>query len=137
MSLAKVIDFNLMNDDRGGLIALEGNRNIPFDIKRVYCIFGVSSGVERGYHAHHELMQVVVCLSGACTFVLDDGKNKEEVTLNSRSKGLLIDKKLWRVMKNFTSDCVLMVLASDYFDEKDYIRNYDEFIKIVKNDTFS
>ncbi len=134
MSLVKFIDFKVMGDHRGNLISLEGNKNIPFDIKRVYYIFDNIADVERGFHAHHNLKQVVICMHGECTFVLDNGITREEVVLNSKTQGLYIEDFIWREMKAFSPEAVLMVLASEHYDENDYIRNYEEF-KRLKNDS--
>lgn len=127
-----MIDFKIMGDERGNLISLEGNKNIPFDIKRIYYIFDTLQGVERGFHAHRNLKQVVVCMSGSCTFTLDDGKTREEVVLNNKSQGLFIEGFVWREIKNFSPDAVLVVLASEHYDEKDYIRNYEDFLRMKK-----
>lgn len=127
----KLIDFPPLGDDRGSLVALEANKTIPFDIKRVYYIFGTKPGVARGFHAHKALKQVAVCVSGSCRMLLDDGKQKAEVLLDSPVKGLVIDSFVWHEMHDFTPDCVLLVLASEHYDESDYIRNYDDFIKAV------
>jgi len=132
LSLIKTIILNYLGDGRGSLIALEGNKNVPFDIKRVYCIFGTKEGVSRGFHAHRNLKQIAVCIRGSCRFVLDDGMKKEEVILDSATKGLLIEDLIWREMHDFSHDCVLMVLASEHYDESDYIRDYSEFIKEIK-----
>lgn len=112
MSLIKMVDFQVLGDDRGSLVALETGREIPFDVKRVYYIFGTNPGVARGFHAHKALRQVAVCVSGSCRFVLDNGKRKEEVMLASPNSGLLIEHMIWREMHDFSEDCVLMVLAS-------------------------
>jgi dTDP-4-dehydrorhamnose 3,5-epimerase-like enzyme len=133
MKLGKLINFEVKGDERGSLIALESNKNIPFEIKRVYYIYGTKKGVRRGFHAHKNLRQVAVCVSGSCKFLLDDGENKEIILLDSPDKGLFIDKMIWREMFDFSDDCVLMVLASDYYDESDYIRNYEEFLRLVNN----
>lgn len=125
----RLLDFKTLGDDRGSLIALEENYNAPFDIKRVYYIFDTKEGVIRGYHAHINLKQIAIAVKGNCTFVLDDGKTREEVILNNPNKGLLIEGLIWREMKDFSPDCVLVVLASEHYDESDYIRNYDEFLK--------
>lgn len=129
MSLIKIIEFDLLGDERGSLISLEQNKNIPFDIKRVYYIFGTAQDVARGFHAHKNLQQVAICVKGSCRFILDDGQCRESVFMDSPSVGLYIDNSKWRVMHDFSEDCVLMVLASDYYDEADYIRDYDEFKK--------
>ncbi len=128
---AEMIEFDIMGDARGSLIALEENHNTPFDIKRVYYIFGTKENVRRGYHAHKDLKQIAVCVSGSCKFLLDDGYNKEYITLNSPDQGLLIEGLLWREMYDFSADCVLMVIASDYYNESDYIRDYTQFLKEV------
>ena len=133
MSLIKTISFKPLGDERGSLVALEGNKSVPFDIKRVYYIFGTKEGVSRGFHAHQNLKQVAVCVTGSCRFVLDNGKQREEVVLDKSTTGLLIEDLTWREMHDFSPDCVLMVLASEYYDESDYIRDYEEFLKIVNN----
>ena len=134
MTLIQTIDFNLIGDERGSLISLEQQKDIPFVIQRIYYIFDTKENVSRGYHAHKELEQVAVCVKGSCRFILDDGKNREEYVLNSPSKGLYIDNNKWREMHDFSKDCVLMVLASKYYDEADYIRDYAEFLKGVGNE---
>lgn len=121
-----------MGDERGSLIALEENHNVPFDVKRVYYIFETKAGVRRGFHAHKNLKQIAICITGSCIFHLDDGQCKKDILLNSPTQGLFIDGLIWREMYDFSRDCVLMVLADSYFDDKDYIRNYDDFLKIVK-----
>ncbi|ELJ8486938.1 sugar 3,4-ketoisomerase [Vibrio cholerae] len=131
MSLVKWIDFPCLGDERGNLVALEGMKNIPFAIKRIYCIFDTKQGVVRGLHAHKALKQVAIALKGSCRFVLDDGINKEEIILDCPTKGILIDSCLWREMHDFSDDCVLMVLASEHYDESDYIRDYSEFLECV------
>jgi len=133
MTLATILEFKSNGDDRGSLVALESYKNIPFDIKRVYYIFDTKSGVVRGLHAHKELLQVMVCLKGSCRVMLDNGSTKEKVVLDSPNKGLLIDSMMWREMHDFSADCVLMVLANEYYDESDYIRDYDAFLKQVNS----
>ena len=133
MSLIKTINFKPLGDERGSLVALEGNKSVPFDIKRVYYIFGTKEGVSRGFHAHRNLKQVAVCVTGSCRFVLDNGKQREEVVLDKSTTGLLINDLTWREMYDFSPDCVLMVLASEHYDESDYIRDYQEFLKAVNN----
>lgn len=131
----RTIDFKIMGDNRGSLIALEGTYDVPFNIKRVYYIFDTKTKVRRGYHAHKNLKQLCICTSGSCKFLLNDGKNKQTVKLNSPTKGLFIEGLIWREMFEFSDDCVLMVLASEYYEESDYIRDYDEFLKELSNDT--
>lgn len=127
----KLIDMDIHGDNRGKLIAIEGTKNIPFDIKRVYYIYDTIPEESRGFHAHKTLEQLIVAIDGACQFVLDDGKTREKVWLNSPNKALYIGKNMWREMKHFSYGCKLMVLASEYYDEKEYIRSYEEFLKEV------
>jgi dTDP-4-dehydrorhamnose 3,5-epimerase-like enzyme len=134
MIVKKIINFETKGDKNGSLVALEENKNIPFDIKRVYYIFGTKEGFRRGYHAHKNLKQVLVCVSGSCKILLDDGFSKEEIELNLPNQGLMIESVIWREMFDFSPDCVLMVLADNYYDENDYIRDYDNFIEYIKND---
>lgn len=116
-------------DDRGSLVALEEENNIPFSIKRVYYIFDTKEGVRRGFHAHKKLKQVAIAVKGSCRFLLDDGTERIEVVLDNPAQGLLIDSCIWHEMYDFSSDCVLMVLADCHYDENDYIRDYDDFLK--------
>ncbi|MGC9402635.1 sugar 3,4-ketoisomerase [Vibrio genomosp. F10 str. 9ZC157] len=129
--MIKTLEFNVLGDERGSLVSLEENGNIPFNIRRVYYIFDTETEVSRGFHAHRELEQIAVCLKGRCRFVLDDGHTREEVWLDSPNKGLYINNNKWREMHDFSDDCVLMVLASNVYDESDYIRDYEEFLKEV------
>lgn len=131
MSLIKLIEFPELGDERGALVALEANKNIPFDIKRLYYIFDTKAGVARGFHAHKALKQVAVCVRGRCKMVLDDGKVREEVWLDSPGRGLLIEEMIWREMHEFSEDCVLLVIANELYDEADYIRSYTEFKELI------
>ncbi|AGM44885.1 sugar 3,4-ketoisomerase [Aeromonas dhakensis] len=137
MNLIKLIDFPILGDERGGLVALEANRCVPFDIKRVYYIYDTTAGVTRGFHAHKTLKQVAVVVHGSCRFVLDDGNNRVEVLLNNPGQGLLIESFMWREMHDFSHDCVLMVLADQVYDEADYIRDYSQFVEVAKNRVYS
>ena len=132
MSLIQIVSFPPLGDDRGSLVALEALKTVPFEIKRVYYIFGTKDKVSRGFHAHRNIKQVVVCVTGSCRFVIDDGVSREEVLLNSPTKGLFIENFIWREMHDFSPDCVLLVLASEYYKENDYIRDYQEFLRITK-----
>ena len=127
----KLIEFKSFVDDRGSLIAIEKGNNSPFEIKRVYYIFNNLNGVERGSHAHINLRQIAIAIAGSCTFILDDGRKREEISLNSPSKGLLIEGLIWREMKSFSKDCVLVVLASEPYNEDDYIRDYEDFLDMA------
>lgn len=130
---AKMIQFQIHGDERGSLVALEENKNIPFTVKRVYYMYGTKEGVHRGFHAHKSLKQVLFCPIGACTVMLDSGYERINVRLDKPTEGLVIEPNVWREMYDFTQDAVLMVLASEYYDESDYIRNYDEFIEYIKS----
>ena len=108
----KLINMQVFGDDRGKLISVEGNKNVPFDIKRVYWIYDTLPDQNRGCHAHKDLEQIIVAMDGACQFVLDDGKTREKVWLNRPDKGLYIGPNMWREMKHFSYGCKLMVLAN-------------------------
>lgn len=131
MSIIKLIDFTSLGDERGDLVSLEAKKEIPFDIKRVYYLFGTESCVSRGFHAHKNLQQMAICVKGSCTFILDDGNIREKVVLNSPLKGLYIDSMKWREMHDFSDDCVLIVLASSIYEEADYIRDYEDFLCLI------
>lgn len=128
----KIIDLDIKGDERGSLIALEDNSNIPFKIKRVYYIFDTKRGVRRGLHAHRKLKQFIICVSGSCKILLDNGERRENIYLNTPTKGILLDSLIWREMYDFSRDCVLVVLASEYYDRDDYISDYQSFLKEVK-----
>lgn len=128
----KTYRFRSNGDDRGQLVALEELKNIPFDIKRVYYIYNTIAGVTRGKHAHRKLQQILICVSGSCRIRLDDGYEKKEILLDDPTLGLYISNDTWREMYDFTPDAVLLVLASEYYNVDDYIRDYDEFLKTVK-----
>ncbi len=132
MSIIQLIDFEIKGDNRGQLVALEAMKNIPFDIKRVYYMTGLDSQYPRGFHAHRALKQVAICLNGSCRFILDNGFSREEILLGTPAKGLLIPSMVWREMHDFTENCVLMVLASEYYDESDYIRSFEAFKTMVR-----
>lgn len=133
MSLIQWIHFPPLGDERGSLVALETGKTVPFDIKRVYYIFATQKDVARGFHAHKNLKQIVVCVTGKCRMVLDDSKVRQEIWLDSPTKGLLISDLVWREMHDFSQDCVLLVLASEHYDESDYIRHYEDFIKKARD----
>jgi dTDP-4-dehydrorhamnose 3,5-epimerase-like enzyme len=127
MTLARYIPFAVKGDELGWLVALEGNRNVPFEIRRAYYIFGTREGVRRGKHAHRQITQMMVCLAGQCKVLLDDGSTREEVALNRNDHGLMLDSMIWHEMYDFSPDCVLLVLADARYDEADYIRDYETF----------
>jgi len=129
--IADLISFPVHGDHTGSLVALEKGSDFPFEIKRVYYIWGTEHDAIRGRHAHRNLEQVVVCTSGSCDFILDDGSRRETYHLDSPSTGLHIKNNVWREFTNFSADCVVMVLASEHYNEADYIRDYDEFLRSV------
>lgn len=133
MSLIRWIDFQSLGDERGSLVALEIGMEhaVPFGIKRVYYIYRTAPGVSRGHHAHRDLKQVAICVAGKCRMVLDNGVTREEAWLDCPTKGLLIESMVWREMHDFSADCVLLVLASEHYDEGDYIRNYSDFMELA------
>jgi dTDP-4-dehydrorhamnose 3,5-epimerase-like enzyme len=129
--MINILNFDVFGDDRGALISLEENINVPFEIKRVYFIFNTNDGISRGFHAHKDLEQVALCVKGSCRLVLDNGKSRESIILDSPNKGIYIDNGKWREMHDFSEDCVLLVLASKVYDESDYIRDYKEFLRLT------
>lgn len=130
----KKYTFQKHGDDRGMLIALEQNKDVPFEIKRVYYMYDTVQGVRRGYHAHKQLEQILICIHGSCKILMDNGKEKETVLLDKPYEGLYISNNIWREMYDFSPDAVLMVLASEYYTEDDYIRNYEDFLNFVKKE---
>ncbi len=123
----QIIDIPKIHDIRGNLSVVEGN-TIPFEIKRVYYLYDVPSGSERGGHSHVEQLELLIALSGSFEVVLKDGTKDKTVTLNKPNQGLLIPTGIWRELQNFSSGSVCLVLASDVFSEKDYIREYVDFM---------
>lgn len=126
--------FQPHGDNRGQLIALEELKDIPFEIKRVYYMYETATGVVRGCHAHRKLEQILVCIHGRCKIKLDNGFETKVVLLEKPYEGLYISSNMWREMYDFSSDAVLMVLASELYDESDYIRDYQEFLDYIKKD---
>ena len=125
---SKIIDLTSQNN----ITNLNYKSTVPFEIKRIYYLYGILENQERGAHAHKELLQIMIAASGSFNVELDDGKNKKKIFLNSPSKGLLIVPGIWRNLTNFSFGSVALVLASEYYTEADYIRNYDEFLKYRK-----
>ena len=128
-----LINFNLHGDHNGSLVAVESNKEIPFDIKRVYYIWDTAKDVIRGHHAHKKLEQVIVCLSGSCDFILDNGMTRQTVHMDNPTKGLYLKPNIWREFTNFSPDCILLVMASSEYNPNDYIRDYQAFISSVSN----
>lgn len=126
--------FQQHGDERGQLVALEEFKDIPFEIKRVYYMYDTLEGVRRGFHAHKSLEQILICIHGSCKILLDNGTEKKVIPLEKPYEGLYVSNDMWREMFDFSPDAVLMVLASELYDEKDYIRDYDEFLRYIKRD---
>lgn len=134
VTASKIFKMPMIEDLRGALTFGEINKHLPFEPKRFFAIFDVPSKEVRGEHAHRELAQFLICIRGSCAVALDDGEHRDEVLLDEPSIGLYIPPKVWGVQYKYSSDAVLLVLASDIYREQDYIRNYDEFLTIVRND---
>lgn len=130
----KVVDIGIVHNDSGNISVLENRINIPFAVKRVYYLYDVPAGSERGGHAHYELQQYIIAASGSFNVILDDGEDKREVFLNNPNKALYIKPGIWREINNFSSGSICLVLASHTYNESDYIRDYNDFLKYVKNE---
>jgi dTDP-4-dehydrorhamnose 3,5-epimerase-like enzyme len=135
LNKCNVIDLPRINDPRGNLTFVEGNQHIPFDIHRVYYLYDVPGGAERGGHAHKELHQLIIAMSGSFDIHLDDGHTKKTVHLNRSYQGLYVCPMIWRDIDNFSSGAVCMVLASERYDEFDYYRDYEQFIIDAQRNT--
>lgn len=129
----KIIELRKINDVRGNLTSIEAGRDVPFEIKRAYYLYDVPGGATRAGHGHKQLQQLMVAMSGSFDVLLDDGYTKQKYQLNRSYHGLYIPPMIWRYIDNFSSGSVCMVLASDYFDELDYYRDYDEFVRATKD----
>ena len=124
----RMVDLPKISDPRGNLTFIEGHNHIPFDIQRVYYLYDVPGGAERGGHAHKGLHQLIIAMSGSFDVVLDDGREQRRIHLNRSYNGLYVCPMIWRELDNFSSGSVLMVLASNVYDENDYYRDYDDFL---------
>lgn len=131
MAGQELVPLTIRGDARGSLVAVEGGVDVPFQIARVYYIFGTQAGVARGFHAHRDLQQFAICLSGSCTMLLYNGHDRREVRLDRPDYGVFIRSMVWHEMYDFSDDAVLMVLASSHYDESDYIRDYGDFQRSV------
>ena len=131
----KIIELPKISDPRGNLTFIEGEgRHVPFDIKRVYYLYDVPGGAERGGHGHKALHQLIIAMSGSFDVLLDDGNEKKRFHLNRSYYGLYVCPMIWRELNNFSSGSVCMVLASNLYEEEDYYRDYDQFIKAVRGE---
>jgi len=128
-----LVELPKIADPRGNLTFVEGTRHVPFPIKRVYYLYDVPGGAQRGGHAHKKLWQLIIAMSGSFTVTLDDGIHQKKVMLNRSYLGLIICPMIWRVIDDFSSGAVSMVLASEFYDESDYFRDYNEFLGAVRN----
>lgn len=128
----KIVDLPKITDHRGNLTFIESGRHVPFDIKRTYYLYDVPGGAARAAHGHRNLHQLMISMSGSFDVTLDDGHEKKVFQLNRSYYGLYIPPMMWRDLDNFSSGAVCMVLASDYYDESDYFRNYNEFLAAVR-----
>lgn len=126
--------FQQHGDDRGMLVAMEPYGDIPFEIKRVYYMYQTKKGVRRGFHAHKSLQQILICIHGSCKVLLDNGTEKKTVSLERPYEGVYVANNMWREMYDFSEDAVLLVLASEMYQEEDYIRDYKEFLAWVKKE---
>lgn len=127
---SSIFNIRELGDERGALTVIESMNNIPFDIKRVFYIYGTASGIRRGFHAHYKTRQVLISVAGNCKVHLDNTKRKKEVELDSPTKALILEPNDWHEMYDFSPDCVLLVLASELYQAEDYIRNYDKFLEV-------
>jgi dTDP-4-dehydrorhamnose 3,5-epimerase-like enzyme len=123
----KVLELPAIHAPEGNLTFVEGHRHVPFKIARIYYLYDVPGGAVRGGHAHRSLEQLLIAMSGSFEVLLDDGSERKSVTLNRSYQGLYLTPMIWRELVNFSSGSVCMVLASDYYDEADYFRDYDDF----------
>jgi len=130
MQVVKYV-FQPHGDDRGQLIALEESKDIPFKIKRVYYMYDTTEGTVRGCHAHKSLEQILICIHGSCKIRLKNGTEEKIVPLEKPYEGVYVANDIWREMYDFSKDAVLMVLASELYDESDYIRDYDDYLKYL------
>lgn len=124
----RIIDLPKISDPRGNLTFIEGGRHVPFPIERIYYLYDVPGGAERGGHAHRQLEQLIIAMSGSFDVILDDGRAKKRIHLNRPYFGLLVTPMIWRELDNFSSGSVCMVLASRPYEESDYYRDYGEYV---------
>ena len=130
-TLAIILPFIERSDARGGLVVIEDGASLPFGVRRAYWIYATEPGVSRGFHAHHKLRQLCFCVAGTVRLKLFDGKREESIQLKPGMGGLLIPPMLWHEMHDFSHDCILTVLADAEYDEADYIRDREQFIRHV------
>ena len=127
MPLVERLELQHLVNPAGSIVVAEGEREVPFAIRRVYYLHDVPADQRRGGHAHKRLIQVAVCARGSCRFLLDDGTERAQVLLSKPNESIIIRPMIWREMSDFSPDCTLLVLASEHYDESDYIRDYQDF----------
>ena len=137
LSKCKIIDLPRITDRRGNLTFIEENNHVPFDIKRVYYLYDVPGGATRAGHAHKTLQELIIAVSGSFDVVLDDGIKRKKFRLNRSYCGLYVPSMIWRELENFSTGSVCLVLASELYDEDDYIRDYEAFVKHAKKENAS
>ena len=130
----KFLNLKTIIASDGNLIPIESDMDIPFDIKRIFYVYGVNDQNDRGKHSHYKTKQLLICLNGKVEVLCDDGKNKKKYVLSKPNQAIYIPEMIWDEQKYLTEDSVLLVLSNTHYDENDYIENYDEFIKIRGND---
>lgn len=131
----RIIDLPRITDPRGNLSFIEGEKHVPFEIKRVYYLYDVPGGADRGGHSHKELEQLIIAISGSFDIIIDDGFEKKQFQMNRSYYGLYVSPMIWREITNFSSGSVCIVLASTIYEESDYIRDYDQFLEKVRRKT--
>jgi dTDP-4-dehydrorhamnose 3,5-epimerase-like enzyme len=135
--LYKIIELETHSDERGQLIAIENCRNIPFDVKRVFCIFNIARDAKRAQHANMRSQEAILCLHGSCEIVLDNGRgSKVRLELNRKNEILCIEPEIWVELSHFSQNCVLMVMADNYYDRQEQIKDYNEFLRMQNDKVF-
>lgn len=129
----KILNLNEIGDSRGYLVAVESNKNIPFEIKRVFYVYGSQENIVRGKHAHYTAEQLIICINGSCDFIVDDGNKCETIRMDNRTKALYIPAGVWDEFTNFSPNCVVVVFSNELYDPNDYISDYSEFLEYIKN----
>lgn len=132
MKKYKLLNFPQLGDERGHLVVVEGNKNIPFEIKRIFYIYGSDKDVVRGQHANRLSEFVLINISGRCDVFVDDGEKQETIVLDKPHQGIYLNKMVWKNMLNFSKDAILLVLSNKYYNSEEYIRDYEEFKKIIR-----
>ncbi|WP_431811495.1 sugar 3,4-ketoisomerase [Lysinibacillus sp. FW12] len=135
MNLSRILEIDILGDDRGNLSVIENQVHVPFEVKRVFYIYSTKQGVCRGFHAHYKTRQALISVSGSCKVFLDNTIRTDEVLLDAPNKVLILEPNDWHEMYDFSEDCVLLVLASELYDSKDYIRDYNKFLEVYSKKT--